>query len=488
MSKKLIRGASVYVIGNILQKAAAFLLIPIYVQFLSPEQFGIAGFVQTVGQFFVVFLSLGNNSAVQRHYYEYYQNDSELKRYISTTFLFTLIVAGVASLVFFFFGKPLWSLIANTIPFAPYAQLMIVTVWGITVTQYITYLYRAEQQSVKYIITQLGQFLLSTAAIIVFVVIFSMEAKGLLLGLLIGSIITAVISSLLMLKRYSTFQLEWKYLTQSLGYGLPLIPHLSAQWIKTSIDQIFLVRYVSLTALGQYNLGYRLGIVMQVLVSSTNLAYTPYFFELMKTHPNPQDQFKKLIEIYIAGFGMICIIGILFMDDVIGIMVPTTYQSSANIARLVLFGYLVNGYYYLAVNPLLFFDKTSWLPWITGVSALTGVGLNLLLIPRYGAIGAAWSFVGSMLLTLILSTGATQRVWNIKLPFSNYILVNSVIFTVLLWTISRSVQSDANPISIITKLVIGLAFMLGSVIALSDIRKLVLQQSKAVLVIWFRGM
>ena len=389
----LLGGAAVYVLGNLLQKAAAFLLLPLYTYYLSPEDFGITGIVQSANQILTIVLALGINSAIQRYYYEYYEDETQLKQYISSTFLFLTVAASVASLGLLLGGEPVWGMIFRQVPFVPYAQLMIWTVWGSVLTQYALNLYRAHQEPVRFVITQLGNFLLTTTTTIYFVAFCHLGAKGQLMGLLVGAVVTALISSALLLKEHFTLRVDWKFIRVSMVYGVPLIPHLIAQWVKTSLDRLILENYATLDEVGIYTLGYKLGFVMQVLVSSTNQAYVPYFFEMMKNYPNPKNRFKKIVAFYVTIFGSICLFGVLFGREVLQLLAPPDYYPAARIVPLILFGFLINGYYFLAVNPLFYFEQTAWVPWLTGTSAIASIGMNLLLVPRLGALGAAWSFV-----------------------------------------------------------------------------------------------
>jgi len=432
---KFISGAALYVFGNILQKASAFLLIPLYARYLSLDDFGLTGIVQSFGQVLTIALALGINSAVQRYYYKYYQDALALKRYVSSTFLSLITGTSVVTLVLFVSGRIVWDRFVHQVPFSPYVQLILVSVWGDTLVQYALYLYRAQQNALRFILTQLGQFLLTVIATIVCVAYLQMGARGQLLGLLIGSVVTGVVSTALILREYFTFDLNWAFVRESMVYGLPLIPHLTAQWVKGSLDRFFLESYTTLGEVGLYNFGYKLGLVMYVLVSSTNQAYVPYFFEMMKTHPNPKERLRKMVALYITGFGSICVALILFIGEIIQFLAPETYHGSADVARLLLFGFLINGYYFLAVNPLYYFKKTTWIPWLTGLSALVSVGLNLLLIPRLGATGAAWSFIVSVMVTLLLTLLADRRIWRVKLPYRRYLLLNVVIFAITLWMV-----------------------------------------------------
>jgi O-antigen/teichoic acid export membrane protein len=315
----------------------------------------------------------------------------------------------------------------SEIPFIPYGQLMIWTVLGDVLIQYSFNLTRAQQKPKLFMFLQIGKFMLSTILIIYFVSFRHFGARGQLLGLLIGSICTAAISSALLLKEYFSPRINWSFIQKSLVYGLPLIPHLIAQWVKTSFDRIILENYLNLEAVGIYSFGYNLGLIMNVLVTSINMAYTPYFFEMMKNNHNPKERIKKFLALYVTILGSICLFGILFSNEVIQLIIPATFHSSIPIVPLILFGYLITGYYYLAVNPLFFFMKTKWLPWLTGISASISIGLNFIIIPKWGVFGAALNFVISSFISFIFVFIASRKIWKVDLNYKGFLLLNLII-------------------------------------------------------------
>ena len=433
VSGSFLSGAAIYMIANILQKAAAFLLIPLYTRYLSPQEFGITGITQGVNQILVITLSLGITSAVQRHFYDYMHDSVQLRQYVSSTFLFLVCVVSAASLGVLLIGKWLWNAVLADVPFVPFAQLTIPAVWGTVLTQYALNLYQARQEAGRYVAIQIGSFVLTITVSIYLVVFRRLGASGQLIGVLAGSVFAAVTSSVFLFKNYLTLHISWEFIRKSLAYGMPLIPHLAAQWVKTSLDRVLLAQRAGLDEVGLYTLGVNLGLGMQVLVISINQAYAPSFFEMLKTHPHPKEQFRKFVALYVTGLGLVCMVGVLFGREVVRLVAPPAYYPATKIVPLVLYAFLINGYYFLFVNPLFYYEKTSWIPWLSGTSAVASVALNLVLIPKLGAVGAALSLVVSMILAFALTLAVSRRFWRVELPYGGYAASTVMIGLAALW-------------------------------------------------------
>ena len=57
--RSVLRGSSIFAVGQILTRATGFFLIPIYTRFLTPEDYGIIGILSVVVVLTTSVLSLG---------------------------------------------------------------------------------------------------------------------------------------------------------------------------------------------------------------------------------------------------------------------------------------------------------------------------------------------------------------------------------------------------------------------------------------------
>jgi O-antigen/teichoic acid export membrane protein len=142
---------------------------------------------------------------------------------------------------------------------------------------------------------------------------------------------------------------------------------------------------------GRYTLGCNLGMVMMMIVTSINNAYQPYYFNLRISSPDWQQKIMRIVLFYVAGIGLVALVGSLFAGELVHLLTPPRYHASARYVPPVLLGYLMVGFYYFVASPVFFHKKTHLLPFITGAAAILNIGMNYLLIPKYGAIAAAWA-------------------------------------------------------------------------------------------------
>jgi O-antigen/teichoic acid export membrane protein len=238
----------------------------------------------------------------------------------------------------------------------------------------------------------------------------------------------ALVFSTLLLKEWYYPRLRWSDVSMSLAYGLPLIPHSLSAWAMNFVDRLLLESRVPLAELGLYTLGYQLGVAMLVLVSSINMAWSPYYYNLMTRQANAERVVRQVSSLYVAVIGGICLVVALFSREIVQLLAPPTYLSAARYAPLILFSYLLEGYYYFVVMPLFFYKKTSWIPLITFSAALVNIVLNLWWIPRWGALGSAWATFVAFLVALLIAYVLGRRWQQINYPLLKLAIANGLIF------------------------------------------------------------
>jgi O-antigen/teichoic acid export membrane protein len=428
-NNKLISNAGVYIIGNMLQKALSFFLIPVYTRFLTPDDYGITGVATAVGSVLMIILGFGISSSVARHYFDYTDNPENQKSYITSTFIALIVGAGIITLLLNSFGDTIWGwMMGGNVPFSPYIRIVLWSGYAELLTQIPLTLYRTQQKARAFMIGQIGNFLLTLFFTILFVVVMRMGAKGVLLGSMVASAITAMILAVLLLRKWFSIHFNFSYVWIALVFGLPLVPHSLSAWIMVSVDRLLLESRVSLSELGLYNLGYQIGQVMMVLVTSINFAWSPYYYNLVKTDANATRRISQVSALYIAIMGAICLIGILFSPELLYIIAPRQYQMAARYVPLILFSYLFNGYYFFASMPLFYFKKTYLIPIATTVSAVLNILLNIWWIPMWGALGSAWATMVVYIMMAAVAYILGRRWQKVDFHLNLFFVINLIIF------------------------------------------------------------
>ncbi|MCO6451621.1 MAG: polysaccharide biosynthesis protein [Caldilineales bacterium] len=455
--------ASAYVSGYVLQKGIGFLLIPIWARFLTPEDYGITGTLTAYAGVLSTILGLGLYAATVRHYHDSDDVESR-KSYVSSIMLFQLVVAGIAVLAMSAFGESAWTLLtADTIPFQPYVPIVLWTTYIDLLIQIPLALYQTQQKAKQYVSMQYIRFGLGVLGSLLFVVLLRWGALGVLVSQLSAAFFTAIVVFYLFTPQWFSRAISFTYVRRALTYGLPLVPHAMAGWMLQSSDRIILERNVSLAELGLYNFGYTLAMSMQFLVYGINQAWIPFYYGIMKQNDNVDARVVHVVSRYVAVIGAICLAGSLFAGEVIQILMPSRYFGAATFIPPVMAGYFFLGLYYFASAPLFYHQKTRSIPLLTGSAAAVNILVNIWLVPRFGAITAAWSTLLAYALLLALALPAGRRYQQPNYPFMRYAFL---VFMLIAGTVAASVMGTWVSFAMLAKALWLCAYIVAAYILL----------------------
>jgi O-antigen/teichoic acid export membrane protein len=272
----------------------------------------------------------------------------------------------------------------------------------------------------------LGGFILSVGISLVLVVGMKKGIYGLILGSCIASVLTALVASGLLLREWFVPKVEWKHVVSSLHYGWPFVPHLLAGWVLAFVDRVMLERMVPLADVGRYTLAITLAMVMLMIVTSIKDAYAPYYFNLLSSEPRPDRKLIRIFSVYVTSVGALALFGSLFARDLIMLLTPARFHESAIYVPPVILGYLFLGFYFNVGMAIFYYKKTKLLPLITGFAAVCNITLNYLLIPRFGAIAAAWNTYACYAIMFAVYYVVAQRVRRFAYPIGRIVALSGL--------------------------------------------------------------
>jgi O-antigen/teichoic acid export membrane protein len=242
------------------------------------------------------------------------------------------------------------------------------------------------------------------------------------------------------------------HLKSSLSFGLPIVPHQLSGWALNMSDRILLNRFVSLDQVGIYDLGYKFGLVMDIILQSFNLSWSPYFFRIASTEKNAREVIGRLVTYYTFGVYVLGLVTSLLANDIIKIISIPAFSSSGGVVTVVVIGFIMHGFYFMSVNQLFYAKKTKFLPVYSGISAGINIVMNLFTIPRFGYMAAAWNTVVGYTILFILVFRESNKVFPIPIEYRRIGILTLV--TVITFLLASSVHLNNSYLNILTRLAI----------------------------------
>ena len=284
-----------------------------------------------------------------------------------------------------------------------------------------------------------------------FVVLKEMGAHGALLSGAINGLLFVV--TLLCIIRPSlrrTFRTDM--LKSSMKYSLPMIPQALGSILYLYVDKLILGLYVPLAMIGLYSIADRISVLLRVVVNSFGDAVSPNFMrESVEDKAAVVAKYKNIITKWAVVISCAYLVLALFTEELIKIMTPAQYHSAYVFVPILLGAYIFKGLYNFAVSTVMFEKKTLVIPVMSFTAGICNAVLNLLLIPRYGTIAAAWTTLGSYILYFLLAFYFSNRYYPLKYDWPRLFKIFGSMLAVLFAVLS--LQQDKLWVNLVIKCV-----------------------------------
>jgi|GEM_PF-5252858 len=407
--KRVASEAAIYLSGTLLNRLFPFLLIPLYTRTMPAHEFGIWGFCMAALNALLILSDLGLNSATARLYYEH--NDSDVATFLMTG-LITRLLAAIGTALFLLL--PLmagWSwLTGNSFPALPYVPLLLACAAVQSIVSYNLAISRAMRQAGPFVRIQVVQTVLQAAAGAA-LVIAGFGAAGPLYGYLFGSFAVASVVGWLFVRQYLTRKpMDWQQAVESLLFGLKTIPANAAVWLRNMADRIIIGRSLSMSDLGLYQLAASGIAPMTILMGAFNNAYLPFYYEKRKQGSAALPLIAAIDMFVIFALGCLSAGVMSIAPELIRLLAPPSYSPGTTMVAPLVLSAFFGGVALQFNKELLFHKRPGTASAIAAFPAFAGVAANLLIVPLYGAMAAAWanSVVSAVILTG--SIAAAQKV------------------------------------------------------------------------------
>ncbi|BFJ84790.1 oligosaccharide flippase family protein [Ruthenibacterium sp. TH_2024_36131] len=180
----------------------------------------------------------------------------------------------------------------------------------------------------------------------------------------------------------------WKF---ALAFNLPLIPHYLAQFVLGQSDRIMIEKFSGMTKLAIYGLAYSIGLIMTIVTNSINYSFIPWTYQACKMQQ--YDRLKKCSMLLVLLVAFVSLVPVLMAPEIICIMGPPEYSEAVYvIPPIALSGYLIF-VYSLFANIEFYFEQNRFVMLGSCAAAVLNVVLNLIFMPRFGYIAAAYTTV-----------------------------------------------------------------------------------------------
>lgn len=394
--------SSIVFVGRFLGYILGFLMNFILARLFGPKIVGQYSLVKTTVDLVVIFTVFGLNNGIVKYASRYINNNEENKLFevLKISFIYAGLFSVLGSVIIFVFRGFIANKIFND------NELVIALSYGawlvipFTLRRIFSGIYRSYKDLKDYIIPV--EVYRRFAIVIFLLILYILEFKH--ISYVIGSFLLIEISNLsylakniknigLNFKKIFAFELKNKEKSiknQVLSYSSMVILIHFMHLILNKIDRVMLGIFSTSEVVGVYNTAASVTILLTFFLSSSNMIFSPIISELYsKNKLNMLQSLYSTITKWLIILTVPIMINIYFFSEIIMGFFGEEYLIGASTLFILGLGQLINtavganGY----IMNMCGFEKLLLINDI--FMAIINIILNVVMIPKYGMLGAA---------------------------------------------------------------------------------------------------
>ena len=391
-NKKALKSGIWYTIANFMARGVAFITTPIFTRLMAKADVGNYSNFASWLAILTSVITLDLYTSVTLAKFEFKEKINE---YISSV----LMLGSIVTAACFLFSLPFKGFISERLNLNDLEFYLLFLVPLVSPSLHMLQIKNRLEYKYKLSVSlSLGSTILAAFFGVLCVHFFQNKLTGRLVGNYTPLIILYVILYGYFLSKSHHISTEyWKY---GLKISLPLIVHVLSGHLLSSSDRIMITSMCGSEYNALYTVAYTCSMVVSILWTSMNMAWSPWAFEQMDNAN--YKALKKASRPYLLFFGFVVFCFLLIAPDLLYIMGGKGYASAVWVIPPVMVAFVFQFVYSLYVNIETFNKKQKYIALGTSIAAVLNIVLNYLFIPVYGYVAAAYTtLVGYAVLFLI---------------------------------------------------------------------------------------
>ncbi|KMT59157.1 polysaccharide biosynthesis protein [Listeria fleischmannii 1991] len=396
-----------FAIGSLGSAVLNLLTIPVVTYFISPTEYGKTSMFMLAQTLIICVIYLGFDQAFAREFYDYTDKNKLFQTAIFVPLVFSVFVITCMCL----FAKPLSLFLFDSEVYYQAVYLIAFSTLFLIFERFIFLHIRMQNKALEFSIFNILIKFMILLCTVVFLLAFSDTFITVVYATIIGQIIG---DSILILKnyrllRFNLFHIDRTLLPKLASFGLPVVVATVIYSLFVIIDKLFIRYFCDFEQLGLYTAAFKIASALLILQITFSNFWVPTAYEWYKKQ-KPMRYFK-IVSDSIMFLIALLFTGLLLFKGVIIMILSPEYREAQYIFPFLCF-YPLMMTVSETTNLGIVFLKKSWLNILVSIIALAvSVGLNLLLVPIYGAIGASIATGCAYIAFFLARTYFSMKIW-----------------------------------------------------------------------------
>lgn len=432
----LTKAFSFFSLSQAINAITSFGILALYTKLLPPADFGKIALIWIFVMIVSMVIEGRLNTAFCIRFYKV--SKEENTRNIYSIFIYNLVVFGLVYLIFLLFPSLFQKISRVQIGISNLNViflLILVMIFG----DFYSNILIVDKKPKSYFLVKL---LFNTVLIVSSLVYLTVLKAGYVAyfkAYLLSYLIVAFIGLRFFIVNYRPYKnvISLLRLKELLKIGIPLVPSALLLMLLTWADRYILNLYVGLAIVGIYTVGYKFSeLINNFIINPFGQALSPVLF---KQFAQSRDEYKRtmsrVLKYYWVIVSGIMIAYFVVLREFFHFFIGAKYVEGYNIIAIVLFGIILWGATNYLGATIVMKEKTGKMFLFTSISVFLNIGLNFVLIPKYGMYGAAIATLLSYILQFIVIFAYSQRLvfitYDYKFIFKS-VFISSGFFALML--------------------------------------------------------
>ena len=428
--RRLGKEVLVYGLGVVASRAASFIMLPIYTRLLTTKDYGLLQLLDMTLNIAAILVSAGVVTGVMRFYFKA-TTDRERHEVLGAAFGLQVGLNLLGTLLLCAGAGPIWRLgLSGTgSPTLVYIAAANFTLGALSVVPLLQM--QMERKALAYSVATVSRVAIQLGLNILFLVGLRWGVLGILLSTMATNVLIGVATTGWMLRRTS-LAMSRAAVRDLRRFGVPYQIATAATFILTFGDRFFLEAFHGLAAVGIYGLAYQFGFLLDsVAVAPFNRAWVPQRYQLVAQPRAFRDAKYNQGFLYLSLLTVTAAVGItVFIRPVLRLMSDPAFWSAAAIVPVVVLAYVMQAWSGVVQFGIDVSERTKYASYAMWISVVLILALYTLLIPPFGAMGAAVATLLAFVARFALLYRFGHRLWPVTYrwaPHAKLVLAASLV-------------------------------------------------------------
>lgn len=454
MKSSLLKSFITYGIGNVLFTLVNLVLVPVYLEKISINDYGILSVFLVTSNLIMLFFSISISNGILRAFNEGFTKEKE-RIWITTIILFFVVFGVLLSVLSVLFKEEFSKIIFNDIKYGKLFVICVLVGFSRIFFSIVTGVLRARNEAVKYVILNLLN-VISLAGINIYVIYFTdYTLLSVAWGYLINGIFSLIVG-LIFIDKDIKIGFQTDGLIYFIKYGAPLGLASVASYFINYGNRYYLINYTTGTEVSLMDVAQKISSVVGILLTNAFItAFTPYYLDLY-LKVSFEEFSKKMNQVIVIFSTFYCFMGlglVLFQNLGLSLLSNKEYLIAAEYVPYLILSNFFNVLFMMLTMGTNIQKRTNVEMYITMTILIVSIAANIILIKSLGIYGAIYTQLLINILSIVLIIFYNRKNFPISINYFK-ILQTIIVFIIIVYAYNKlPVLFNIN-----NKIIIGVVF------------------------------